>query len=370
MKIYFSVHAGDSLSHVLRTLGVAKELQARGHAVSYGSSAWTQLFVANEGVSYYCTHQVVGHSDFAKRRDMLPLEELVAQVRTERKIIEEINPELVVADPGLSASFLGDSFHLVRVLHGMYLHLVSPHSVYSLRRRRAIVSYLEEIAHEVEDRLNLPKQFAYDDVLTAPVIVPGIRAFEIASPDFPARFIGPMVSNPPTHRNEEGVCYLTLGTGNRDDRLLQRIISLTQDIFKKTYIATGYHLQTQLDTTGHDAEVQPFFPHIPEDADIVICHGGHGTVYQTLLGNKKLLVIPLNLDQLCQAYNVMRTGVGEALIGRSEGLLIKPELTELPTMVSRLQKRTYRRISIPQINDYGTFASIVEGAYYERTTIV
>ncbi|MBI2548840.1 hypothetical protein HYW21_05815 [Candidatus Woesearchaeota archaeon] len=365
MKIYFSVHAGDSLSHVLRTLGVAKELQARGHMVSYGSSAWTKSFVAKEGVPYCCTNQVVGHSDFAKKKSALFLEELVVQVETERKIIEEINPQLVVADPGLSASFLGGSFHLVRVLHGMYLHLVSSHSAYSSQRRRETVSYLEEIAHEVEDRLGLPKTFAYDDLFTTPVVVPGVREFEISSPDFPAHFIGPMVHYLPIHRIEKGVCYLTLGTGNRDDRLLQRIVSLTKDLFKKTYIATGYHFQTQLDTTGHEAEVKAFFHHIPEDVDLVICHGGHGTVYQALLGNKRLLVIPLNLDQLCQAYNVMRTGAGEALIGRSEGLLVKPELTELRNIVSRLQQRTYRKISIPQVNDYTTFASTVEKAYYE-----
>ena len=47
------------------------------------------------------------------------------------------------------------------------------------------------------------------------------------------------------------------------------------------------------------------------DADLVICHGGHGTVCAALLAGKPLLVLPMNEEQLLTAQNVARLGVGE-----------------------------------------------------------
>lgn len=47
------------------------------------------------------------------------------------------------------------------------------------------------------------------------------------------------------------------------------------------------------------------------DADLVICHGGHGTVCAALLAGKPLLVLPMNEEQLLTAQNVARLGAGE-----------------------------------------------------------
>ena len=48
------------------------------------------------------------------------------------------------------------------------------------------------------------------------------------------------------------------------------------------------------------------------DADLVVCHAGHGTVSATLLAGKPLLLLPLNIEQRMLAARVEAAGAGLA----------------------------------------------------------
>jgi UDP:flavonoid glycosyltransferase YjiC (YdhE family) len=48
------------------------------------------------------------------------------------------------------------------------------------------------------------------------------------------------------------------------------------------------------------------------DADVVVCHSGHGTISAALLGGKPLLLLPLNMEQRMLSARVMQMGAGLA----------------------------------------------------------
>ena len=48
------------------------------------------------------------------------------------------------------------------------------------------------------------------------------------------------------------------------------------------------------------------------DAELVICHAGHGTVSASLLAGKPLLLLPLNIEQRMLSVRVVESGAGLA----------------------------------------------------------
>jgi UDP-N-acetylglucosamine:LPS N-acetylglucosamine transferase len=50
------------------------------------------------------------------------------------------------------------------------------------------------------------------------------------------------------------------------------------------------------------------------EAELVICHSGHGTVSAALLGGKPLLLLPLNMEQRMISARVMQAGAGLAAL--------------------------------------------------------
>ena len=49
------------------------------------------------------------------------------------------------------------------------------------------------------------------------------------------------------------------------------------------------------------------------ECDLVICHGGHGTVAASLLAGRPVLVLHLQLEQLLLANNIVRLGLGKTV---------------------------------------------------------
>jgi UDP:flavonoid glycosyltransferase YjiC (YdhE family) len=50
------------------------------------------------------------------------------------------------------------------------------------------------------------------------------------------------------------------------------------------------------------------------EAELVICHSGHGTVSAALLGGKPLLLLPLNMEQRMISARVIQAGAGLAAL--------------------------------------------------------
>lgn len=359
MRIYFSIHAGDSIAHLTRTVGVAKELQRRGHSISYASSPWTQAHVETHGLPFVSTNQLVGHRDVAKLFIEREVSLLSKMIETERENIRAFNPDLIVADPGLHANLLSETIPKIRILHGLYLHLFSPKG--SLKRKREVTcSIIEGILNRVAKKCGLPTIFKYEDLFSDRVIVPGVKKFEISDTIPNVRYIGPIIYPSKKSKGDPSIAYITMGTGNKNFAFLQDILTKTKNKFEKTYVSTGNWPSPAFDLAGHNAVVRSFFKGIPEDAGLVLCHGGHGTVYQALYSNKKIIAIPYNLDQLVQGCNLVRTNTGLSLSGEINDILVTPYLGRLNTAIFDLEDHALSKLSIPKINDIASFANSIE----------
>lgn len=361
MKIYFSVHAGDSLSHVLRTVEVAQELQDRGHKVLYGSSPWTQEYVKAFELDFTSTNQKVGHTDLAKRSGVEEIDLLAEMVKRESQIISYFKPDLVVADPGIAASLFDRELPKVRVLHGIYLHLNSPNSCFDGTTKRNVRLEIERVVNAVAEKTGLNPIFKYEDLFSGKVVVPGIKEFEIRGEYPNATFVGPMVMGEVGPEGDSSVGYITLGTGNKDGKLLNRLLESTRGRFSKTYVSIGRWLDCDLDTEGHNMQAERLFNGMPKDAGIVICHGGHGTVYQALCSGKRIVAVPYNLDQLVQGQNLERTFTGVQVDGRSKGMLFEADLEDLAQSVELATKLESPDLRMDRVNDIEYFADVIEG---------
>lgn len=98
------------------------------------------------------------------------------------------------------------------------------------------------------------------------------------------------------------------------------------------------------------------------DADLVICHAGHGTISAALLGGKPLLLLPLNMEQRMLAARVVELGGGlaapalapEGMRQKLQRLLAEPGFT---AAAGRFAER-YRDLKIERIPE--RFADLVE----------
>lgn len=239
---------------------------------------------------------------------------------------------------------------VVRILHGMFLHAVTADaSVPQAEKDRAkkVFEAVTLAAGETPIR--------YESLFDDRVLVPGVREFETADVSLPAHFLGPLVPLRAPGAGDPRVAYVTLGTGNGQKQLLEEVVRICASRFEKLYVSAG-HIEG---IEGKNVDARRFYEGIPEDAGVVVCHGGHGTVYQAMHAGKRMVVVPLNLDQVGQAYNAERCEVGVAVPYRMQGMLAIPDMSSLELALERVAKEAPRKMRM-RVNDVGAFVRCIE----------
>lgn len=98
------------------------------------------------------------------------------------------------------------------------------------------------------------------------------------------------------------------------------------------------------------------------DADLVVCHSGHGTISAALLGGKPLLLLPLNMEQRMLSVRVAASGAGlaapalapEGMREKFQRLLAEPAFTA----AARSFAERYRDLKVEDIPE--RFAGMAE----------
>ncbi len=112
--------------------------------------------------------------------------------------------------------------------------------------------------------------------------------------------------------------YVTLGTifnmesGDLFERLIEAVSGLDADVL----VTVGRHLDpSALGATPAHVRVEPFVPHraVLADADLVVSHGGSGTVIGAAVNGVPQIVLPMGGDQAHNARRVEALGIGLAL---------------------------------------------------------
>ncbi|HEX7966339.1 MAG TPA: nucleotide disphospho-sugar-binding domain-containing protein [Gammaproteobacteria bacterium] len=98
------------------------------------------------------------------------------------------------------------------------------------------------------------------------------------------------------------------------------------------------------------------------DADLLVCHSGHGTISSALLAGKPLLLLPLNMEQRMLAQRVEQAGAGlaapalapEGMHAKFQRLLAEPAFTA----AARDFAERYSRLEVEHIPE--RFAALAE----------
>jgi UDP:flavonoid glycosyltransferase YjiC (YdhE family) len=135
------------------------------------------------------------------------------------------------------------------------------------------------------------------------------------------RYIGPLtwkanIPPPswwPPERDNRALIYVTMGTTGIPD-FFQKVYELFRASDMSAIITTGAQAQG-LEAFDRRVYVEPFIDGdlVMEKCDLVVCHGGNGTIYQALQHGKPIIGIPTIPDQKFNMRRVEAIGAGRTL---------------------------------------------------------
>jgi hypothetical protein len=110
--------------------------------------------------------------------------------------------------------------------------------------------------------------------------------------------------------------YLTFGgTGYDSEKLIKLSTSLVNLGFR--VLVSASHIASVTSFPKHkDLYVEKYLPglEVSRRVDLVVCHGGYGTMMQAVLSGKPVVAIPFNPDQLIHAYRFQELGLAKSVV--------------------------------------------------------
>ena len=334
---------GNWLSHVSRPLEIAKALRARGHWVLFGASGEYTRLASEAGFEVLPVETLdpehVLRCSRSGRANWWGAAELERLVAADREILDRVEPDIVLTDFRLS---LPTSCELAGVPLAMVLNAAWTNH-YAVRTRapehlpvtrlfgrrlsdavapllkRWILSADARPFRRFRRRLGLaPRGNIWDQWrgdLNLMVDTPQYAPTRNLPPGF--HYIGPIPWEPEgqapgfLRRLDTGkpTVYVTMGsTGNAE--FFGHAIDLVRDGSCNCVITTaGLAQLTDLPPNVFAIDYAPGSS-IMAVADVVICHGGNGTIYQAMAHGVPIIGIPTMHDQEFNLDRVVDLGLG------------------------------------------------------------
>ncbi len=178
------------------------------------------------------------------------------------------------------------------------------------------------------------------------VLVHTAEVFDFASSRRPpnVRYVGPVLDDPEwvgdveLPEGEEPLVLVATSTGRTrgSERLLHNVVEAMAELPVRALVTTGPAAAGPT-SPRPGIRVVPAAPHaqVMPEADLVITHGGHGTVIKALAAGRPCLVMPLGRDQPDNAARVVAHHVGMTLRRSAPPRRIAAAVTQL------LEDRSY-----------------------------
>lgn len=352
MKLLFLSEA-VSLAHIGRPLLLAKWAKSIGAEVHFAASPkglekahseniglkTHNLFTIDEKIFYKRVH----HCNFFYSH-----EELKRYVDQERNLIQQIEPDLIISDfrltsaisaelsdkpllnlsnaywcPAYSCQFLPPESGLFNVLPFKTTNIL-----FNFIRPYFFKFFGRELNQTREyyglKRKNDFRELYTDGTYTAYLDHPNfVKINKLPANHF---FLGPVIWSPASDKLKENLnsnyVYLSMGsTGNNHllpliinivlKKRLNLIISGANALEKRRLIKQFPHLE-------HRAIIEPLIPaqDVLPFCQLTICHGGSGTVYQSLESGVPIVCFPQNPDQSLVSLSVLQNNLGRFLTNK------------------------------------------------------
>lgn len=335
--VFFPAEPG--IAHVTRSLAIASELAKRGHRILFALQKEKWREDAPISVTFIDVKPFLRDRDVVDLQKAITHERLRPVIAQEVELLKQYKPDLAVVDFRITAFvscnhcrvpivFLSSSGGLPygsyipnpgipSVLHQLTLPLIQ-HMVWNMKKR--FLTVLTDIAAEIGSPLSVSSMF---DQMT--YIVP--EPVDYLSPvkkDLAAHYVGPIFWEPfekhapswlqSISRNGKTV-YLTFGDTGYD---AQKLIQLSRLLLQKEYrvIVSTSTIADPKDFGKHpNLFVDRFLPgnSVCQRSDIVVCHGGYGTMMQAILAGIPVVAVPFNPDQFLHSMRFQELGLGRSV---------------------------------------------------------
>lgn len=342
-----------TLSHISRPLLIAHELRARGHEIIFAGESAKTRFISAHGYPVVPCHEPDPDILYTNIREgklrFVDDREIDRMLDADLALYGETKPDLVLSDGRFTAPV---STQLARLRHAAIVNVSSTEyrALPYIPLFEAIPSWIagkETALQGLLDQLNLRiEMFVFDNVMsifkrlsrrhrlattvTATNCLTGIDLTLLADiPEyFPTRnlpssyhYIGPLTWKQrlepppwwPLPPDERPLIYVTMGTTGVED-FFARVQEFFGGSSFRIIISTGG--QTRHFTSNSDNIFITDYidgDMVMEACDLVVCHGGNGTVYQALQHGKPIIGIPTIPDQKFNMRRVEAIGVGTTL---------------------------------------------------------
>lgn len=347
-----------TLSHISRPLAIVDELRKRGHEVTFAGDSPKDRFIRGEGFEVLPAYQIGPDLLFERiRKGELKFvhdHELQAMIEADRDLFRQVKPDLVLSDGRFSAPI---STGIDQIKHAAIVNVSSteyralpyipffdwfPESLANrdsaFRKALNLVNLnLEMLVFDNATSIfkRLSKKHGLQNRVTATNCLAGNDLTLLADIEeyFPTRnlpdnyhYIGPLTwESPlappgwwPPKKNGPFLVYLTMGTtwmGGSFAALYDMIRKYGLTAIISTGGQTNRDESQVLRTVEGEVYVEEFVDgeRVMQECDLVVCHGGNGTIYQALQSGKPVIGIPTIPDQEFNMRRVKALGVGEKL---------------------------------------------------------
>jgi len=354
------------LSHTFRPILVAKELRRRGHDVVFAGGSPKTKFIQKDGFDvlpmYEPDSEVIWSNIRNGKIKFVPDTELDSMIQSDIELYRAVKPDLVLTDFRFSAPI---STHIVGIKHAAIVNASSseyrafpfiplfewvPH--WLVKRDARLWQYLDMLNLKIEMAVfdnvmgyfkRLSNKHGLAKMITATNCLTGKDITLLADiPEyFPTRnlpnnyhYIGPLVwkdgaSAPkwwPVKKGAKPLIYITMGTTGLGD-FFRRVIELCTTSDLLAIMTTGGQVK-DIQTIENKVYVEDYIDGdlVMEACDLVVCHGGNGTINQALLHGKPIIGIPNTPDAAFNMRRVEALGVGE--------MISQKEFTDKPDILA------------------------------------
>jgi len=341
---------GMSLAHVARAMVFAKRLRELGYEIDFATSSHANYFdfAKQEKLDpheVFCVKPQVALSKIRRGSHIFDRKTLRTYVESDLQLIKTCKPDMIISDMRMSLNISAQlaciryhnitnaymthycaieekpprSFPMTRVLRGPLSSLYPSIKKATLRYYAANFRWMrkrEGLPDTVEDVFDVITSPHHNYLADTPQFMP-------SRSDLPSQFqyIGPLVWEPtvdmqaypawwPEAQLRRDLTYVTMGsTGS--DRKMRAILRHLYHAGRQAVVTLG---NRQIRET-YGAWTSKFLPGsaILPHCDLMICHGGSGTIYQGLMHRVPILCLPTFHDQEINAGQVESLGHGRVI---------------------------------------------------------
>jgi len=347
-----------TISHLSRPLEIAKQMLDFGTRISFAGESCKTKFIEQEGFNVYPLFEPDPNLLFGNIRNQkikfVSDSILKKMIQADLSLFDKIKPDIVVSDGRFSAMISSQiaGIRHVGIVNGSstayraipYVSFIKQKAFDEFPPKGLIPKLLNPVNLKIEmlifDNImgifkSLSKKYGLHQKVTATNCLCGTDLTLIADiPEFfptlnlPSdyHYIGPITWKaplseslppwwPPKKQNKT-LIYLTMGTTG-ESGLFQSIYDALKSMDDVIIvITTGSHqFDEKILSVPDKVYVTDFMDGdvIMEFCDMVICHGGNGTIYQALAHETPIIGIPTIPDQDFNMRRVQAIGVGEKI---------------------------------------------------------